>query len=273
MANISRNNETVASEEENNIEVRISQNDTTKDSIGEGVELVSETIHVNGHIGAKSVLEAINLQIDGVTHQDSKQYAKFAKINRHKGTLRCHEAKITLLEGGEVHATSVEIESCLGGSIHAQDITIGLVKSNLKVYASNSITITQVKGEDNLFKIGYKDVGVLTSKVDLINEDIDELKYKLEEAKKHSQSKVASLKQEIALLNSKQDEIFCSYKNAKISIEKPLTGLNKIVFVIDSENEITYKTEAQEYTPFYLEIDEDKIILQPTGRSISLNKE
>ena len=273
MAKISRNQTSLASQEENNVEIMISQNDTTKDSIGEGVELVSETIHINGHVGAKSTLEAINLTIDGATHQDSKQFAKYAEINRHKGTLRCHEAKIKLLEGGEIHASKVDIEACLGGSIYAKDVTIGLVKSNLKVYASNSITIKLVSGEDNLFKINYRDIPILSSKINLINADIENLKYKLEEAVRHSQTKVPHIKKEIQNLKSEQNIIETSHMDAKISIEKPLNGLNNIVFVIDDENEIKFKTDALAYTPFYLEIEEDKITLIPTSKSITLNVE
>lgn len=112
---LSRHNNSVASGEKNNIEVLISQNDSSKDSIGEGVTLVSETIHVRGHVGAKSILEAVNLKIDGATHKDSTQYARFANINRHKGTLSCNNAKISVLEGGEVHATNVDVETSLGG--------------------------------------------------------------------------------------------------------------------------------------------------------------
>ncbi len=273
MSKISRNQTSLASQEENNVEVMISQNDTTKDSIGEGVELISETIHVNGHVGAKSTLEAINLKIDGATHQDSKQFAKYAEINRHKGVLRCHEAKIKLLEGGEVHASKVNIEACLSGSIYAQDVTIGLVKSNLKVYASNSITIKHVSGEDNLFKINYKDIPILNSKINLINADIENLKFKLEGAVRHSQTKVPQIKQEIKNLRDEKNIIKTSYKDAKISIERTLNGLNNILFAIDDKNEIRFKTEALAYTPFYLEIEEDKITLLPTNKSISINEE
>ncbi len=273
MSKISRNQTSLASQEENNVEVMISQNDTTKDSIGEGVELISETIHVNGHVGAKSTLEAINLKIDGATHQDSKQFAKYAEINRHKGVLRCHEAKIKLLEGGEVHASKVNIEACLSGSIYAQDVIIGLVKSNLKVYASNSITIKHVSGEDNLFKINYKDIPILNSKINLINADIENLKFKLEGAVRHSQTKVPQIKQEIKNLRDEKNIIKTSYKDAKISIERTLNGLNNILFAIDDKNEIRFKTEALAYTPFYLEIEEDKITLLPTNKSISINEE
>ncbi len=274
MSKISRNNTFIASEEEeNNIEVLVSQNDTTKDSVGEGVELISETIHIKGHVGAKSDIEAINLEIEGATHKSSKQFAKYASINRHKGTLRCHEAKIKLLEGGEVHATKVDIDACLGGSIYAEDVTIGLVKNNLKVYASHSITILNVTGEDNLFKINYRDIPVLNSKIHFINEEIEDLKFKLEDVLKHSLHKAPDIRKKIKNLQSQQKILQSSHLDAKISIENPLNGLNNIVFVIDDENEIKYKTEAQAYTPFYLEVSEDKITLLPINRSISLDVE
>ncbi|MFT7003751.1 MAG: hypothetical protein ACJAWW_001103, partial [Sulfurimonas sp.] len=271
MSKISRIEDSLAKEEDNNIEVNISQNDTTKDSIGEGVELRSETIHVTGHIGANSILEAVNMQIDGATHKDSIQFAKVAKINRHKGTLRCHDAKIALLEGGTVHATHLEIEACLGGVIYAQNVKIGHVKSNLKVYASESINIRLVSGEDNLFKISYKDIPILNSKVDLINEDIENLKLSLEEARRHDQSNVSNIKKQIVELREEAQNIKGSASVAKINIQEAFRGLNNIVFTLQNGNEIIYKTEAKKYKTFCLEITENKITLHPVNKSISLN--
>ncbi|MBU0720780.1 hypothetical protein KJ877_05515 [bacterium] len=271
MSKLSRVQDSVAKEQDNNIEVHISQNDTTKDSIGEGVELTSETILVNGHIGANSILEAVNLQVEGATHKDSTQFARFAKINRHKGTLRCHEAKIALLEGGEVHATNVHIEASLGGVVRAQNVTIGHVKSNLKVYASHSITLRLVSGEDNLFKINYKEVPILNSKIDLINEDIQELKYSLEEAKRHNVSQVPLIKEKIKRFQNEKKSIIHSTEGAKVTIEKPLHGLNKIIFTIDDDHELIFKTDATTYDPFYIEMQEDKIILHPVNTSLPLH--
>ncbi len=270
MSKLSRVENTLAKEEDNNIEVHISQNDTTKDSIGEGVELVSETIHINGHVGANSLLKAINLQIDGATHKDSKQFAKMAKINRHKGSLRCNNAKIALLEGGIVHARNVDIEASLNGIIYAQNVKIGHVKSNLKVYASESITIKLVSGEDNLFKINYKDVPILSSQANLINRDIQDLKFSLEDALRHNKSKAITIQEQIKELKSELKNIQESTLRAKISIEKPFKGLNTINFTLHND-EIVYKTDEQSYEPFYLEITEDKITLLPVGKSISLN--
>ena len=271
LATIKRVHESLAKDEANNIEVHISQNDTNQDSIGEGVQLTSETIRVNGHVGASSILEAVNLEIMGATHQDSTQLAKYATINRHKGRLRCHEAKITLLEGGEVHATKVSIESCLNGTIFAKDVTIGTARSNLKVFASHSINIRTVSGENNLFKINYKDVPVLISKLEFINKDIDELKYFLEEATRHHPEKVANLKEEIAKLKEQESSIKNSFKEARIHIEHPFRGLNTIIFTINEKNEIIYKTQEQAYSDFYLEVTPDKITLHPTNKSIKLD--
>ncbi len=271
MQKLSRVQGSLTEEEDNNIEVIVAQNDTSKDSIGEGVQLTSETIHITGHIGAKSVLEALHLQVDGATHQDSLQYAKYANINRHKGLLRCHEAKITLLEGGEVHATYADIETCLGGSVYAQDVTIGHVKNNLKVYASNSITLRLVSGEDNAFTISYKDVPVITSHIEYLHRDIAELKEEIEDVSKHSPQKIPALQAKIDTCKAKLHEIEHSIENATITIQEPLKGLNTIIFKLNNGDEIIYKTQAMRYEPFYLEFKEDMIILHPTNKSILLN--
>ena len=269
---ISRNAKNIASSEDNNIEVTIAQHDTNRDSVGEGVSITSESIHIEGFVGANSHLEAINLEIDGATHQDSMQVAKFAKINRHKGTLRCHNAQINLLEGGEIHATKVEVETCLGGSIYAKDVNIGHVKNNLKVFASNSITIKLISGEDNKFIIDYKSIPIIMSNLNFLSKDIEELKYHLEQAHRHNISKVDSIKKQIQELRDERKALKLSYEKASITIQNPLRGLNYIIFTIDSENEILFKTQEESYTPFHLEITDNKITLLPVLKSITLDK-
>ncbi|MGE4395876.1 MAG: flagellar assembly protein A [Sulfurimonas sp.] len=272
MEHLSRVQDSVAKDEANNIEVIISQNDTSLDSLGEGVELTSETIHINGHVGAKSTLRAVNLTIDGATHKDSSQEAKFATINRHKGRLRCHSANITLLEGGEVHATNVEIENSLGGTVYAENVTIQNVKSNLKVYASNSITIKRVSGEDNLFKISYKDIPTLNSKYNFLAQEMEELKYKLEGALRHTPSDVPVLKEQINELKTEQEKIINCVKHAKISVQEPFRGLNTITFTFADGEELTYKTDEAAYEPFYLVESGDYITLHPTQKKILIEK-
>lgn len=271
MEHLSRVQDSVAKDEANNIEVIISQHDTSLDSVGEGVKLTSETIHINGHVGAKSNLRAVNLSIDGATHQDSSQEAKFAEINRHKGKLRCHSAKIKLLEGGEVHATNVEIESSLGGTIYAENVTIGHVKNNLKVYASNSININLVSGEDNLFKINYKDIPTLNSRYNFVTKEIEDLKYRLEGAQKHTLSEVPILKEQISKLRAQQNMIINGVKHAKITIKEALRGLNTVTFTLKDGQELTFKTEEKAYEPFYIVESDSYITLHPTNKKVSIN--
>lgn len=271
MQTLSRVQDKIAKDESNNIEVIISQHDTSLDSLGEGVELTSETIHINGHVGAKSILRAVNLIVDGATHQDSSQEAKFARINRHKGRLRCHDAKIKLLEGGEIHATNVNIENSLGGTIYAENVTIGQVKNNLKIYASNSITINLVSGEDNLFKINYKDIPTLNSKYNYLLQEMEDLKYKLEGAKKHSPLQVSELKDKIDELKVAQDKITDSTMGAKITIEHSFRGLNTIIFTLKSGEELIFKTEATSYDPFYVVESQEFFTLHPTNKKIAKN--
>lgn len=265
---LSRVQDKVSKDESNNIEVVISQSNSDLDSVGEGVNLVSESVHISGHIGAKSTIKALNLVIDGATHQDSIQEAKFATINRHKGKLRCHEAKINLLEGGEISATNVEVKDVLNGTIRAEKVTIGRVKNNLKVYASSSITIEQVLGEDNIFKISYKDVPTLMSKLSYLQRDMEDLKYMLEEAKKHSPQKIETINKQIDELKAKMQEITECVFSAKIDVKNSFKGINTIDFVLSSGEEIIYKTTENMYSTFYIEKKDDYIVLHPTAKQI-----
>lgn len=270
---LSRTSSTVEADEDNNIEVIVSQHDTNVDSVGEGVKLSSETVHINGHVGAHSVVEALKLKIDGATHKESLQFAKTAHINRHIGTLRCHDAHIDLLEGGTVHATTVNVQTALGGSIYAQDVTIGHVKNHLKVYASNSITIKLLSGEDNILKINYKDIPILCSKIDFINKQITALKKELKEVKSDNASQVKGIQKQIEEYEQEVEQIKNSAKKAQISIEKPIHGFNTIIFAIDNKHEIVFKTmDNASYEPFHLVTKEDRITLSPTTESIKLNK-
>ncbi len=267
---LKRVEDTLSEHEDNDIKVVISEKDATQDSIGEGVELASETIHVEGFVGSNSILNATNLIIDGATHQNSRQSAKHATINRHKGTLRAHKADIKLLEGGTVYATSVNIDSCLTGTIYAKDVTIKNVKSNLKVYASHSIKIYKVTGENNTFNIDYKKIPILSKKVEFIDHDIEDLKYHLEEAQRHDKSKVTGIETEIKKLLGMKKEIANSVHDATVFIERPLRGLNTIIFTISEIKELIYRTEAKKYPKFYLEVKDETVTLKPVNISIEL---
>jgi len=109
------------------------------------------------------------------------------------------------------------------------------------------------------------------SKIDLINEDIDDLTFSLEEAQRHNSSMAKDIQDEIKNLKDEISSIQDSTSKAQVSIQEPLRGLNTITFTIDDDHDITFKTEAISYTPFYLEFEENKITLHPTQTTINLD--
>lgn len=270
--NIKRVEQKLTKKEENKVAIVISQTDVTRDGIGEGVELVSESVHITGHMGAKSSIEAKDVLIDGATHNHSFVTSKNAKINRHKGTLRCHKAEINSLEGGTVYATNVTINAALGGQVCAEHVTIKTLKHNLKVFATKSITIERILGEDNHFIIDYRKLPVVQSKLQFLNEELEEAKWKYEDAKKHSTEKLPSLKDVVDAKEQAIKEIKFSHLDAVITIMAPVDGLNTIEFAVpDKQTSLIYRTkEAKTFEPFYLRQNDNKLILEPVDIHIEL---
>lgn len=270
--NIKRVDAKLTKKEENQVSIVISQTDVTRDGVGEGVELVSESVHITGHMGAKSTIEAKDVLIDGASHTSSFVTSKNAKINRHKGTLRCHKAEINSLEGGTVYATHVKINAALSGQVYAEHVTIKTIKHNVKVFASKSITIERLLGEDNHFVIDYRKLPVVQSKLHFLTDELEELQWKYEDASKHSKDKLPALKTDIAKKEHEIDEIKLSHYNAIITIMAPVDGLNTIEFSIpEKQQSLIYRTkEAKTFEPFSLRQSEDKIILEPVNISIEL---
>ncbi len=263
--NINRVEGKLTKKEENQVSVVISQTDVTRDGVGEGVELISESIHITGHMGAKSSIEAKDVLIDGATHNTAFVTARSAKINRHKGTLRCHKAEINSLEGGTVYATHVKINTALGGQVCAEHVTIKSLKHNLKVFASKSITIERILGEDNHFIIDYRKLPILQSRLQFLNEELEEILWKYEDAKKHSPNKVAELKEEVIKKENEIKEIKLSHYDAVITIMAPIDGLNTIEFSLpEKQTSLIYRTKVNKtFEPFYIHQSGDKIILEP----------
>jgi hypothetical protein len=86
---------------------------------------------------------------------------------------------------------------------------------------------------------------------------------------KHTEAQVPVLREQINKLKTQQNEIKNGVKTAKITITEPLRGLNTITFTIDEDSELTYKTDARKYEPFYLQESDGYITLHPTDKKIA----
>ncbi len=262
----------VTDQEQNDVEIVVDQKDLTQDTIGEGVHLTSNVIHISGYVADKAVLNSKELVIEGVSHKGSRLFAQEATINRHKGILRCHKATIRLLEGGEVHATEVHIDTALGGKVYADRITIGTVRHHLKAYASTSMIIDRIIGEENLFMIDTQNNPIVQSRLSHMQRDLDSLRDQLKEAKLHSDQDIPQIMEKINAIKEVSKIVKEIPFDAKITIKEKIHGYNTIGFALPTQQEITYHTVEQlKYAPFYISAEEDKITLHPVGVTLTIN--
>ncbi|MDQ7044858.1 MAG: hypothetical protein Q9M32_02970 [Sulfurimonas sp.] len=230
-------------------------------SVAKKEELIYEDLIILGDIYEDSIVDSNKLTVGGKTFKGSTQFSKYATINIHQGNLRCHEAKIALLDCGEIHATTVDIGTVSSGLVRAQDITIEHLKGDSSIYASSSIRIGKISGENNKLFINYKEVPILTSKITLIEDDIEELTIALGKVQENYSSLESEIASEITRLNEEIRNIQNSTKNAKITIKEEVKTKNTISFVIDDANTLTFETKQATYAPFYLSFSENTITL------------
>ena len=242
-----------------------------KNNLLNGEELSAENLHIKEDVESNSIIEAIHLQIDGITYNDSIQFARNAKIGTHRGTLRCHNAHIAILDGGEVHATTADIKSAISGTVYAQDVIIDKAFNDLEIIVANSITINQVDGSHNSFKINYKDVPIINSKIDLIQDDIENLDVSLKEAQKHNLSQVSIIEEKIKDFKKELETIRNSTNVAKITIKKTIKEENEIIFELDNGEFISFITQDSTYSPFHLEFKNNEIFLKPINKKLIKN--
>lgn len=275
VGNITKPQKTATNTEANNIEVTVAESDMTKDGVGDGVELVSQKIHITGAVGQNAVIKAKEATIDGMTHATSSIFGKDVLINRHLGLVRARTVHVKSLEGGTVYATHAKIDNIISGTISAETIEIGTIKNNAKIYGAETIKIEQILGEDNLIGIDITQVDTLKKKLSFYKEEIESLKEKIETIRPFPQFKDKT-KQLVAQAKQKQKELieslFDPFK-AKIYIKEKVQGLNTIYFYIYVKNmKIEYKTKENiQYDAFKLIDDSDLglITMQPVGKNIT----
>ncbi len=205
-------------------------------------EINEEIISIDGYTDEYSIIQALKLNIDGQTKPSSMQFARRATINEHSGSLRCSEAYINTLQNGIVNATKVSIGSSNGGDIYAQNIEIENLNENTNIICANSLKITNLNSENTTITVDYKQIPILISKLELIEEDIQHLEKKLSDAKQHNIPDISFLSKSIVRFKNEKKRIINSTQNTKIEIQNSTKETNKVVFILeDTTKTITIK--------------------------------
>ena len=138
---------------ESGTEINITETDSLKEALGQGMKVQASKINIQGNVGANAQINANEVFIGGFTHQDSKIYATTATIKNHKGYLQAKTAKIKTLETGIIEAQRVEVEQMYGGKIYAEEIIIQTLHSNAFLYATKKIEVSLMQKGENRFYI------------------------------------------------------------------------------------------------------------------------
>ncbi|UCZ57157.1 FapA family protein [Desulfurispirillum indicum] len=137
-------------------DIVLSASDETKDAVSAGQVIEGRNVTINGHVGAGAIIRGLNVTINGVLHKDACIEAEHeAVVDISKGTVRADRAKINMLEGGTVEATSsVEV---LGKSmqsvIKSPRIFINELKNCSVTTGGYQIRINTVSDGTNFFTI------------------------------------------------------------------------------------------------------------------------
>lgn len=138
---------------ESGTEINITETNSLKEALGQGMKIQASKINIEGNVGANAQINAKEVFVGGFTHQDSKIYAINAEIKTHKGYLKAQNVKIKTLEAGIIEAQRVEVEQVYGGKIYAEEIFIQTLHSNAFLHATKKIEVALMQKGENRFYI------------------------------------------------------------------------------------------------------------------------
>lgn len=129
----------------------ITSTDLLEDTVGEGLIVEAGTVEIIGNVGNKATIRANKVIIKGQTHQNATILGDDIDITIHKGLAEGENVKISRLEAGIAKGEKVTIEHAYGGKSFGEHVRLLTLHANHHAYGSSSITINNLKGEDNKF--------------------------------------------------------------------------------------------------------------------------
>jgi len=232
--------------DDDSIIVNIKSRKEFEDAVKAGVFLQAHTINIKGDIDSNVKLIAKNLNVDGYIHRNVKIKAENVNLKMFKGKLKAKKVKIKNFESALVMADSIEIDNASGGSIEGRNISINRIHSNTNIKCSNTLNITQIKGNGNNI--------IMTMSVD--SEYINEIKNYTNSLKKlpsidkkkfnsiMNKFKSYSIKQEVLKKQLLKDNTSLENRSLKeklISNKASLSSIKKQISSIKMKQEITKK--------------------------------
>lgn len=134
-----------------NSTINVTQSDSLKEAVGDGIKVQAAKVQIDGNIGARSEVIGEEVNIGGLTHMQSKIFSKNANIATHKGFVQADKIKVQTLEAGVIEGKIVEVNEVYGGKIYAEEIIIHKLHSNAQLHATKKIEVSVMKSGENKF--------------------------------------------------------------------------------------------------------------------------
>jgi len=246
VANVSfKGTGSIKTEENQNVDLKIVDDDHTKDAIGGGVKVDVASLDVSGSVGGNAEVNAATIDVGAQTHKNSVLEAtESANIKLHRGNLKAKYATIGILETGTIEAEIANIERTVGGEVRAKEVYVDEIVSNSIIIASNIIEIGYISGEANKIYIKPSMVGDREERTNILKKKIDE------HQKEINESSIQHVKA-IGLFKESSERIK-SFKKKFVDAQK--AGIKPPVHVTIKLKQ--FKQETQKIKEQSLKIDE-----------------
>jgi len=227
--------------EDKDVALNVTEANPVVDAIGPNMTVQSNEVNVKGSIGNDAKIIANICTIEGTTHSTSHITAKTAKIHSLRGILDAENAEIERLEGGSVHAQTVDIGTISNGIVVAKRIKIKNLGSQNVLTASELIEIDEITGTDNKLIFAIAATNSDKEEADRVSAKIQEVSAVYEEifeqfrraTKKIEENKETALKIKTLIDQDK--------KSGRAPLESFTTKYNMFIEYVNNAKEIKSK--------------------------------
>ena len=250
----------IKTEEDQKVDLKIVDEDHTKDAIGGGVNVDVASLDVAGSIGGHASVNATTIDVGAQTHKNSVLEAtESANIKLHRGNLKAKHATIEILETGTIEAEIAHITRTVGGEVRAQEIYVEEIVSNSIIIASNIIEIGFISGEANKIYIDPSMVGDREERCNILKKKIDDHQNIINEQEQQYNKSITNFKESNERIKSFKKKFLDAQKAGNKPPVHVTIKLKQFKQETEKLKEEALKIEAmkEENKTFVLELDKE----------------
>jgi len=168
-----RDTGSIEASKDSNTTLNVSSVSFDDDSVAPNMAIESKIVNVQGSVGAGATVSGEEVSIKGQTHQSAIIRGDKVYVKRNKGQIFAKDVIVDVLEGGVVVAEKISVRNALGGDIKGAVVLVALCGSNIKIFATDSITVERIGGGGSIFTIDAQSYSDTMGDIERIKVEID----------------------------------------------------------------------------------------------------